>query len=1297
MVKFNKNKSAVHMDALETVQQVCPVHSSLQDKCLHVNLFGIWDIFRAMADFDQNFIFSESASLLSQTLRTELGERVTETPKGPVDRHIKFALRIDGAIRQYHAAPSYESSLKVSVLIARSWCQKRREDDDSDNGTTRWWPATQRMVKNKETHTASARLVLQSGARTVLKGSGSPVLGLSKAACMGLTKEVGIQSSEDLLVNGPYKYPGAVYALSARGDKLWIEAMRDTNEAADFIKRNDIRIIGRHLQDGDEVVLSRPPFNSAQSLMVFKIKVIDTWSARAHCLILSAIDGDFDGDCVFVTLSTDLRLIENLKSHRVHMMLAFKSGGTAMASMLHGKLGLCLLAENTDTVLDRQSFHAVVNGLPCFQQHIFEHLHLQYVTWKDVVSLCLLCVPRNTKQIMFAPTIAPSVRDGVYCGGPIIVGDESNAWHRIIAAAYDPETAMSILFNLQNVGAVAAYVFSLPISMRRIFPPQILDSRQRELLTVLDFIPRPRPTENIASVRSFYHSFFQSVTEPVFESTWRGFDSGTLNLIDEQILQIENPTVFKEVQKKLQLHNKKRPRTAIANDVDYKMKTVPEAVNLAVGCPVGTASRLWVKSRPSQIIDDTLPSFFLHDRMACSVSMAAAVEASEYAYGSAQSKGLIERLGKLRQHICGALRDMTSVEGHIYGPAVIHTDVCEQCLARCKAVSCETTYPDIWMTGSMCIYCEHIRSGKPKRRLWVAASQVPLSLAHYSEMVLPRINIPSVCLPPPLKKNHDAPLWMLTCEKGDDEGDADSLLDIDCEARLTFEKDAHNSSEGDADSLTDCVEKDECAVCEGDADSLLDCDEKDECTVCEGDADSLLDCDEKDECTTVVCEEDVLGYFCGDLGIVAIMILRTDTELETVTTMTSGIFKDILHCPQYLRTSSASEQKLVCKHCRCLMGVQSNFRVTCADGVQDLRLFAKCGSCGWSSSRQTPYLYSKLDISLIKKWTAVIHKEGAAVINDGILLPVSTSHRIDIGDEFLRLELDPVILEKSGFDSVRQFCLMQTLQGWMTESHRVLVVSWNGQSCSGSTTPVVIVHVYGPSIPNIALKIKKMRGATLTKSEDGYVTEANVRPTDWHSPYSVVEGLTVSLDYNAIRKLHGIEVAHQAMIADNTSDGNTLGTALVIAGARCCGGSPLSIANVDKHKGNPIRSLSRRASSIASLGADVRAGNKEFLSATSAPLVSAVDQIELCDDLIDLPCSLRSGDGFYDTVNIPPTEAEINAALAVREAQLLGEGGDVAELARTEIDKGIFPVYVVKGTKRLRVTRRPRSDYWYCC
>lgn len=103
-----------------------------------------------------------------------------------------------------------------------------------------------------------------------------------------------IEEMRKLVVNGPEKYPGALYIVRPDGKRVRLEFVTDRAKIAEALESGFV--VERHLKDGDVAIFNRQPSLHRMSIMAHYVKVLPHKTFRLHLTVCPPYNADFDGD-----------------------------------------------------------------------------------------------------------------------------------------------------------------------------------------------------------------------------------------------------------------------------------------------------------------------------------------------------------------------------------------------------------------------------------------------------------------------------------------------------------------------------------------------------------------------------------------------------------------------------------------------------------------------------------------------------------------------------------------------------------------------------------------------------------------------------------------------------------------------------------------------------------------------------------------------------------------------------------------------------------------------------------------
>jgi len=103
-----------------------------------------------------------------------------------------------------------------------------------------------------------------------------------------------LEEMRKLVINGPEKYPGALYVVRPDGKRVRLEFVVDREKVAEALEPGFI--VERHLGNGDIAVFNRQPSLHRMSIMAHYVRVLPHKTFRLHLCVCPPYNADFDGD-----------------------------------------------------------------------------------------------------------------------------------------------------------------------------------------------------------------------------------------------------------------------------------------------------------------------------------------------------------------------------------------------------------------------------------------------------------------------------------------------------------------------------------------------------------------------------------------------------------------------------------------------------------------------------------------------------------------------------------------------------------------------------------------------------------------------------------------------------------------------------------------------------------------------------------------------------------------------------------------------------------------------------------------
>jgi len=103
-----------------------------------------------------------------------------------------------------------------------------------------------------------------------------------------------IEEMKKFVINGPEKYPGALYIIRPDGKRIRLEFVVDREKIAEAVELGFI--VERHLKNGDIAIFNRQPSLHRMSIMAHYVRVLPYKTFRLHLCVCPPYNADFDGD-----------------------------------------------------------------------------------------------------------------------------------------------------------------------------------------------------------------------------------------------------------------------------------------------------------------------------------------------------------------------------------------------------------------------------------------------------------------------------------------------------------------------------------------------------------------------------------------------------------------------------------------------------------------------------------------------------------------------------------------------------------------------------------------------------------------------------------------------------------------------------------------------------------------------------------------------------------------------------------------------------------------------------------------
>jgi len=140
----------------------------------------------------------------------------------------------------------------------------------------------------------SARTVISPDPNLDINEVGVPLEVAMRLSVPEKLTEWNIDEMRELVVNGPEKYPGALYIIRPDGKRIRLEFVVDREKVAEALEPGFI--VERHLKKGDTAIFNRQPSLHRMSIMAHYVRVLPYKTFRLHLCVCPPYNADFDGD-----------------------------------------------------------------------------------------------------------------------------------------------------------------------------------------------------------------------------------------------------------------------------------------------------------------------------------------------------------------------------------------------------------------------------------------------------------------------------------------------------------------------------------------------------------------------------------------------------------------------------------------------------------------------------------------------------------------------------------------------------------------------------------------------------------------------------------------------------------------------------------------------------------------------------------------------------------------------------------------------------------------------------------------
>jgi DNA-directed RNA polymerase subunit A' len=140
----------------------------------------------------------------------------------------------------------------------------------------------------------SARTVISPDPNLDINEVGVPIEVAMRLSVPEKVTPWNIDEMQKLVLNGPEKYPGALYIIRPDGKRIRLEFVADRQKIAEALEPGFI--VERHLKNGDIAIFNRQPSLHRMSIMAHYVRVLPYKTFRLHLCVCPPYNADFDGD-----------------------------------------------------------------------------------------------------------------------------------------------------------------------------------------------------------------------------------------------------------------------------------------------------------------------------------------------------------------------------------------------------------------------------------------------------------------------------------------------------------------------------------------------------------------------------------------------------------------------------------------------------------------------------------------------------------------------------------------------------------------------------------------------------------------------------------------------------------------------------------------------------------------------------------------------------------------------------------------------------------------------------------------
>ncbi|MCD6432055.1 DNA-directed RNA polymerase subunit A' [Candidatus Bathyarchaeota archaeon] len=296
----------------------------------------------------------------------------------------------------------------------------------------------------------SARTVISPDPNLDINEVGVPLSVAMRLTVPEKVTEWNIEEMRKLVVNGPEKYPGALYIIRPDGKRIRLEFVVDREKLAEALEPGFV--VERHLKNGDVAIFNRQPSLHRMSIMAHYVRVLPYKTFRLHLCVCPPYNADFDGDemNLHIPQSEEARTEARLLMQVQDQILSPRFGGPIIgairdfitAAYLFTRKSNYLTKEEVCRLLVGAGYEgplpkpAVKKPIPLWSGKqifsLFLPKDLNYVTKASICQGCPVCLEEKCPYDAYVVIKNGELKHGVIDKRSIGAEQSESLLHRII-------------------------------------------------------------------------------------------------------------------------------------------------------------------------------------------------------------------------------------------------------------------------------------------------------------------------------------------------------------------------------------------------------------------------------------------------------------------------------------------------------------------------------------------------------------------------------------------------------------------------------------------------------------------------------------------------------------------------------------------------------------------------------------------------------------------------------------------------------------------------------------------------